>query len=1234
MMENPDTSSDRWTTTEALKTLFLSLAPDAEGRVSGTKIRAWVATRYAEALDTASLVDSWDEADTTKRGSLDEAEFLVFAAALEAAAARVAAKLAASSAADRTPPAPAPEAEGQTAAVDAACGGWDAPAAVSVLALVASCLVDDGDDGAWNARFLDGAAAALGCGAAPPRACGKASSWGVLLAPLRGARGGAARRKVARELASRVLERAATSNAFSGALEAAFLRSLLVAPVVAGGGAYDARQRVALQKAAGFLGFEEGWLRARERGLATALKGEQPDDAETTSTLATTAGPESNTDVALRYAKIGTAATAAGVVIGLTAGLAAPVLAAALAGSTVWGASSLVLFAGTYSTMFAATFGAAGAGLAGYRMRRRVAGLKDFGFHRAPAPAEQALTVCVAVAGSLREPTDYAEAYGAAPPADAPLRRRLRRFVQQRDCSSVADARAAAKVVVDAARLDVTFGDGGGAKRRESRMSKMVGKMYADQKGDDVEATAKELLKLEKDQILDARPPADPPRDARADGAARDALAASVRAFVEERPAAAESTSESLANSAAAVAHLGADAVGSVGASLGLRRPSEETPPPPPPASPTGVVEEDVEVAAIVRVAAASARAEDAELAAGSLDDDDDDETEAEDAAAAAARMEADASRLRESGLVFDEAEAGASDPSAGASEGAVAREVEDRADVAKDEARELVDASLDPSLWWWPELYAAGAPELNVLVWERDVLVDVTSSMRALAGSLAQSSAQDAIVYGAATTTVGIVLTSLLLPIALLQATQYIDSTWTLAVERADAAGLALADALCAVDVVGARPVTLVGYSLGARVVFKCLEELARRHERARSRVRRRLARLAEAAARDARRGGKALSEALDGATHVLEGAVDAVNPLRPSTTSLDALDVHEGDDEDDLDDLDHLQGYLEVTPVDGVHWVDAAAGKKVQLAVRVNAARAMAPGDDLKPPPSRAERARRYASSSSKDGDDDAVALGGAPTAAACGDPIFWRGDRNVAARVRVDCLAKDAALDVGFCVPAKTSAVFGATSFRAAAVARTQAWVRRQAARDDPTQPTLRFCAFLDDEGNVAATARVTLAWHDDPEVKAQRRRRESYCGIVEHAVLLGAPLRGTSSKAEKQRWRAAASVVAGRCVNAYSENDLMLAIMYRTQSWSRSVAGIAPVNLPGVEDVDVSDDVASHAAYPARVRALLAKINLDGVVQVASPVDAAAMEKEAEERGRATLAAARAASDGAA
>jgi pimeloyl-ACP methyl ester carboxylesterase len=93
------------------------------------------------------------------------------------------------------------------------------------------------------------------------------------------------------------------------------------------------------------------------------------------------------------------------------------------------------------------------------------------------------------------------------------------------------------------------------------------------------------------------------------------------------------------------------------------------------------------------------------------------------------------------------------------------------------------------------------------------------------------------------------LILTTLMLPIALLQATKYIDGTWTLAVTRADAAGVALADVLCARHDIGERPVTLVGYSLGARVVFSCLEELARRHARAQKRYRRREKRRARTA-------------------------------------------------------------------------------------------------------------------------------------------------------------------------------------------------------------------------------------------------------------------------------------------------------------------------------------------------------------------------------------------------
>jgi len=55
------------------------------------------------------------------------------------------------------------------------------------------------------------------------------------------------------------------------------------------------------------------------------------------------------------------------------------------------------------------------------------------------------------------------------------------------------------------------------------------------------------------------------------------------------------------------------------------------------------------------------------------------------------------------------------------------------------------------------------------------------------------------------------------------------IDNPWSVSVTRADAAGLILADSLTDRNL-GSRPVTLVGFSIGARVVFSCLKELARK--------------------------------------------------------------------------------------------------------------------------------------------------------------------------------------------------------------------------------------------------------------------------------------------------------------------------------------------------------------------------------------------------------------------
>ncbi|KAK1968016.1 YSIRK family gram-positive signal peptide [Colletotrichum sublineola] len=65
--------------------------------------------------------------------------------------------------------------------------------------------------------------------------------------------------------------------------------------------------------------------------------------------------------------------------------------------------------------------------------------------------------------------------------------------------------------------------------------------------------------------------------------------------------------------------------------------------------------------------------------------------------------------------------------------------------------------------------------------------------------------------------------------PAYLIKAASQIDNPFNLARNRSDKAGRVLADALIA-KVQGERPVTLIGYSLGARVIYSCLRSLAER--------------------------------------------------------------------------------------------------------------------------------------------------------------------------------------------------------------------------------------------------------------------------------------------------------------------------------------------------------------------------------------------------------------------
>jgi pimeloyl-ACP methyl ester carboxylesterase len=81
-----------------------------------------------------------------------------------------------------------------------------------------------------------------------------------------------------------------------------------------------------------------------------------------------------------------------------------------------------------------------------------------------------------------------------------------------------------------------------------------------------------------------------------------------------------------------------------------------------------------------------------------------------------------------------------------------------------------------------------------------------------------------------------------------------------------------------------------------------------------------------------------------------------------------------------------------------------------------------------------------------------------------------------------------------------------------------------------------------------------------------------------GLVESAVLIGSPC-----PSDVDAWCALRSVVAGRLVNVYSENDYILAFLYRTSSIQFGVAGLQPAENSRVENVDLSSIVSGHLRY---------------------------------------------------
>jgi hypothetical protein len=98
-----------------------------------------------------------------------------------------------------------------------------------------------------------------------------------------------------------------------------------------------------------------------------------------------------------------------------------------------------------------------------------------------------------------------------------------------------------------------------------------------------------------------------------------------------------------------------------------------------------------------------------------------------------------------------------------------------------------------------------------------------------------------------------------------------------------------------------------------------------------------------------------------------------------------------------------------------------------------------------------------------------------------------------------------------------------------------------------------------------------------------------------GLLENVVLLGCPAPSDSAD-----WRKMRSVVSGRLVNVYSENDYILAFLYRTSSIQYGVAGLRKADyVKGVENVDVSDVVSGHLRYRYLTGAILKRIGFEDI-----------------------------------
>merc|ERR1712048_1493789 len=92
------------------------------------------------------------------------------------------------------------------------------------------------------------------------------------------------------------------------------------------------------------------------------------------------------------------------------------------------------------------------------------------------------------------------------------------------------------------------------------------------------------------------------------------------------------------------------------------------------------------------------------------------------------------------------------------------------------------------------------------------------------------------------------------------------------------------------------------------------------------------------------------------------------------------------------------------------------------------------------------------------------------------------------------------------------------------------------------------------------------------------------------VVDDVILLGTPVNTNPVK-----WPMVRAVASGRVINGHLSSDWVLAFLYRYMEWGASVAGLAPVDVPGVENCDLGGlGIQGHHDYPNHITDIFTKM----------------------------------------